>query len=94
MKLLNDLLHRLAANKASQNNAQCGNNAMASMTKNSLLLKAKSMLSPNKGKVSLLGKRSIAFNQQKENVSQQQIFQPIPKRTKIDSPNIDAVRSE
>lgn len=60
MKLLNDLLHRLAANKVNQNNGQSGCNSVA---KNSLLLKAKSMLSPNKGKVSLLGKRSVAFNQ-------------------------------
>jgi len=52
-------------------------------------LKTKSFISPKKGKVSLLGKR-MSFNQQKEN---QGIYQPIPKRTKLDSPTLQAIPS-
>lgn len=91
MKLLNDLLHRLAANKQNQNGSCGSSNGIG---KNSFLMKTKSIISPNKGKVTLLGKRSMAFNQHKENVAQQQIYQPIPKRTKVDSPLLQTVRSE
>jgi hypothetical protein len=62
MKLLNDLLHRLAANKANQSGHQTNGNGLATIAKNSFLMKTKSMISPNKGKVTLLGKRSMAFN--------------------------------
>lgn len=62
MKMLNDLLHKLAANKA--------NNGFQ-ITKSPFLLKPKSFISPKKGgKVTLLGKRS-SLGQQKENAGAQ-----------------------
>jgi hypothetical protein len=60
MKMLNDLLHKLAANKANGN--ACGPSSLQQMAKSQFLLKTKSFISPKKGKVSLLGKRS-SFNQ-------------------------------
>ena len=59
-------------------------------------MKAKSFISPKKTKYSLLGKR-LAFKQgQKENIhaAAQPIYQPIPKRTKLDSPSFQAMGSE
>lgn len=92
MKMLNDLLHKLAASKAS--GSAFGSSSLQQMAKNQFLLKTKSFISPKKGKVTLLGKRS-SFNQQKENMgSVQQIYQPIPKRTKLDSPSLQAAQSE
>lgn len=91
--MLNDLLHKLAANKA--NNAiSCAGNGLQ-MAKNQFLLKPKSFVSPKSGKVSLLGKRMSFNRDQKENQGAvQQIYQPIPKRTKLDSPGVQPVQSE
>ena len=67
MKMLNDLLHKLAAaNKNTSANASSGN-GVSQGAKSQFLLKPKSFVSPKSGKVSLLGKRMAAFNQQKEN---------------------------
>jgi len=44
---------------------------------------------------SLPPRKESAFNQQKENQGAiQQIYQPIPKRTKLDSPTLQAAHSE
>lgn len=92
MKMLNDLLSKLAATKA--NAPTCSGNALQQMSQSPFLMKPKSFICPKKAKMGLLGKRT-SFNQQKESHGAvQQIYQPIPKRTKLDSPGVQAVQSE
>lgn len=96
MKILNDLLHKLAANKNGTTPSSFNGKSSYPMVKNQFNLKAKSFISPKKCKYSLLGKRSV-FNQgQKENQqgAAQPIYQPIPKRTKLDSPSFQPMGSE
>lgn len=104
IKILNELLHKLAANSknggaASQLVSSSNLNGKVFGSKGWFNLKPKSFISPKKsGKYSMLGKRSsmAAFSQaQKENQnSAQPIYQPIPKRSKQDSPSFQALGSE
>ena len=94
MKILNDLLHKLAANKNGNQSLLSGKTFPGG--KNQFNLKAKSFISPKKCKYSLLGKRSAFKQGQKENIqaAAQPIYQPIPKRTKLDSPSFQPMGSE
>lgn len=65
MKILNDLLHKLAANKNGSTSSLNGKGYSSS--KSQFNLKAKSFISPKKSKYSLLGKRSVFNQAQKEN---------------------------
>ena len=56
MKMLSDLLHKLAASKG--NTSSTGASGLQSLASNQFLLKPKSFLGPKKGKVALLGKRA------------------------------------
>jgi hypothetical protein len=56
MKMLNDLLHKLAASKGNNNSS-----SLSQIAQNQFLLKPKSFICPKKAKMGLLGKRS-SFN--------------------------------